>query len=315
VISVILEQWDALLIYFQSESKPDNVDGAQLIYKALDNRGTKHMLCFLQYVLRKVNTLNLEFQSEIDPSDKRIHKQVQCIYLGGRTMSLLESEPLKTQTAMDEFKMDCLKFLTELCMQIKRRFPFDENDVIARLKVLDPKIASNLSSPSSIANLAAHFKSIVSENKLNDLDDEYRSFRMTKEHIGIDYNVNIPEFWYRLRDIKNGLGQPKYENLSNFMTNLTVLPHSSACVERIFSQVNTIKTKLTNKLKSNTTRDRILAKQSVTKYNNSCVTWQSKKELLKDLEDGGAYRRYSQRLKDAKNSAELITVYEAGDDE
>lgn len=129
VISIILEQWEALVLYFQSELKNDKVDGAKQIHSSLVNRGTKHMLTFLQYVLSKVNSMNLEFQSEhfrlhklhstvsaeykilmsffikeecltemklcdIDPSDSKMQKQVQDIYLGGRTMSLLEEEPL-----------------------------------------------------------------------------------------------------------------------------------------------------------------------------------------------------------------------------
>ena len=81
------------------------------------------MLCFHQYASSKVNALNLEFQSvqfrlhkvhsmvsteykiilsffikeevltqmylsNIDPEDKKIHKPIENIYLGGRTMSL-----------------------------------------------------------------------------------------------------------------------------------------------------------------------------------------------------------------------------------
>ena len=40
---------------------------------------------------------------------------------------------------------------------------------------------------------------------------------------------------HSLKNTKDGLGNSKYVLLSNFMTNLTILPHSSACVERIFS--------------------------------------------------------------------------------
>lgn len=64
VISCILEQWDALILFFQGEIKTDAVklDGAADIYKVMVNRGTKHMLLFLNYVLGKVDRMNLEFQ-------------------------------------------------------------------------------------------------------------------------------------------------------------------------------------------------------------------------------------------------------------
>ena len=72
--------------------------------------------------------------------------------------------------------------------------------------------------------------------------------------------------------LQNGLGQPKYLNLFDIMTNVISLPHPSACVKRTFSQVKAVKTKKTNKLTANTARDRILAKQHATKGNSSCLT-------------------------------------------
>ena len=176
VVSRILEQWEVLVLYFQSESRNDKVDGASKIYKLLVACGTKRMLCFLLYVLSKVNALNLEFQSEqlklhklhsmvsteykiilsffikeevftqmdlsnIDPKDKNIYKPIENIYLGGRTMSLLEEEPIVDQENNIAFRNGCLKFLMELCVQIKQRFLFSDDKIIAKLNVLDPNIA------------------------------------------------------------------------------------------------------------------------------------------------------------------------------
>jgi hypothetical protein len=64
------------------------------------------------------------------------------------------------------------------------------------------------------------------------------------------------------------------------MTTLTVLPHSSACVERIFSQINCVKTKITNSLKVETVKDRLLAKQSITRNNATCTSWQPQNPLV-----------------------------------
>ena len=49
---------------FQSEAKKSNVDGAAIIYNTMTTPGTKHMLLFLNYILPKVDRMNLEFQSE-----------------------------------------------------------------------------------------------------------------------------------------------------------------------------------------------------------------------------------------------------------
>ena len=64
LISVILNQYSALLLYFQSEIKIDKVGDASELFKQLSDKETKPMLMFLQYVLQKVNKMNMEFQSE-----------------------------------------------------------------------------------------------------------------------------------------------------------------------------------------------------------------------------------------------------------
>ena len=70
------------------------------------------------------------------------------------------------------------------------------------------------------------------------------------------------------------------------MTNLTILPHSSASVERIFSLMNSVKTKQTNFLTVEAVKSRILAKQLVTTGKNHCTTWMPRKKLIRDLESG-----------------------------
>ena len=64
VISTVIEQYDALILYFEKECKTDKVDGARKIFDTSTNSGTKHMLLFLQFILQKVNAINTEFQSE-----------------------------------------------------------------------------------------------------------------------------------------------------------------------------------------------------------------------------------------------------------
>lgn len=164
---------------------------------------------------------------EIDPSNEINHKSLNDLYLVARCMTLLKSKPLGD--CENRFKNDCLKFLIELCMQIRKRFPLNDDGIIASLNILDPAVARDRTrSPSSIFHLAMQFPRLVSEDKLDLLDDEWRSFWLNND-LDLSYKT-IPEFWYLLRNIKDGFNNSKYEILSNFMTNLTILPHSSASV-------------------------------------------------------------------------------------
>ena len=86
------------------------------------------------------------------------------------------------------------------------------------------------------------------------------------------------------------------------MTTLCCLPHSSACVERIFSQVNNIKNRKTNLLKTETVTARILAKQNITKNGSNCTDWQPSKGLVKDLRSGETSALYLKHMRDIKQS-------------
>ena len=197
VISRVLEQWDALLLFFQSESLLDKIDGASHIYKTMVNKGTQHMLLFLNYVLGKVDKMNIEFQaeyfrlstlhssisdeyrsilsmfvknevlerqlSEINPHDASLYLDVNSIKLGGRCEALMLKEPLGERKTM--FLADCQKFLVELCVQIRKRFPMEKDGVLAQLSVIDPKVALSLQQKvKSIAQLAVHFPTLVKEH-------------------------------------------------------------------------------------------------------------------------------------------------------
>lgn len=171
--------------------------------------------------------------------------------------------------------------------------------IIASLRILDPAVAIDLTkAPSSIMNVALQFPYLIPENQLDNLDDEWRLFRQFKD-VSLSYK-SIPDFWYSLRNIKDGLNNSKFALLSDFMTHLTVLPHSSACVERIFSVINHVKTKQTNKLKTDTVKDRLLAKQALSRGLQNCYTWTPKTELLRDVVDGACHQRYETRLKNQK---------------
>ena len=59
---------------------------------------------------------------------------------------------------------------------MKKRLPLDKNGIIAKLNVLNIEIALDLKrSPTSIVPLAVHFPHIIPQNKLIELDDQWRA--------------------------------------------------------------------------------------------------------------------------------------------
>src|SRR5688572_6548035 len=105
------------------------------------------------------------------------------------------------------------------------------------------------------------------------------------------------QFWFKLSSIKDGNDHMKFGLLSNFMCGLMALPHSSACVERIFSQVNMAKTAQTNRLHAETVASRLLAKQAIAREGVDCHAWTPSKSLVADVAEGRCHQRYSERQK------------------
>ncbi|XP_066969329.1 protein FAM200C-like [Macrobrachium rosenbergii] len=64
VVNRVLEQWSALILFFQSEALESQVQSAAHILNALNNPVFKLFFSFLSYVLPIINKMNREFQSE-----------------------------------------------------------------------------------------------------------------------------------------------------------------------------------------------------------------------------------------------------------
>ena len=123
----------------------------------------------------------------------------------------------------------------------------------------------------------------------------------------------IPEFWSKLKSVKDGNDQPKFGLLSQLMCGLLALLHSSACVERVFSQLNLVKTKQTNRLKTRTVANRLLAKQDISRQRANCSLWVPPKTVIEDVKQGRCHRRnteYLQMLKQEKTMS--IQAVDAG---
>ena len=114
----------------------------------------------------------------------------------------------------------------------------------------------------SIVPLANYFPNVLPEHMLDCLREQWRTIPFAKDSLGHLSNCEPPNFWKELGDLKDGNNERKFRTISDFMCSLTALPHT-ACVERIFSQVNLIKTKQSNALKCRTVANRILAKQAI----------------------------------------------------
>ncbi|GFN93259.1 hypothetical protein PoB_001976500 [Plakobranchus ocellatus] len=125
---------------------------------------------------------------------------------------------------------------------------------------------------------------------------------------------NIPPYWFKLREIKDGLQNCKYDLLSVFVVTLTALPDSSAWSGNNFLSYEQYQ-KYTNSLKVETVKDKLIAKQSITRNNSMCVTWDPSKQLVKEMVSGLVSSRYTKRMNQQKEQHYALCVVEARPDQ
>ena len=280
----MIEQWDALLQYFQAAAQKDNLLVTEKILSLMQNPIWKLYYYFLDFVLPKFNGLNLMFQSSkvsihcLHASFVAIYKEFLSCYMKeaywkqtplqnidpATTVNLLplKSMYMGTKIALclplqlymsrapdvQYFLKKVQEFYIEAASQLKRRFPIGDS-TIRLLQVIDPN-AKHSEFP-SLVPLATRFPNFLPPSKLQRLDDEWRRLGIGPlpfEHEDMDPE----EFWHRLSLISDGTDTPPLQVLCLFMQTLLCLPHANVDVERTFSDVTAIKTKKRNRLKVST---------------------------------------------------------------
>ncbi len=162
-------------------------------------------------------------------------------------MTLAQQQNIPPQ-AVEEFQKCCLAFYIEGATQIRKKFPVSD-DTFKHLEALDPKVVQAKSLP-SIAPLMSSFPTLANEHFVQKIDSEWRLLR-NSELVSGECEAPI-QFWLSIKNAKLGNGDPMFLNVSKFMLNLLCLPHSSATVERVFSEINRMKKKLRNRLSTKT---------------------------------------------------------------
>lgn len=210
---------------------------------------------------------------DVQYKDPKNFLPLEEIYLGPKVMDFLCSNNSATGTEKNTIRTSYLVFLVEAASQIYKRFPFQSLQMrtLKKLQFMDPK---NIDKISSISTVFSNFKDIMrDEIDVNILDQEYRLLRNST----ISKQQSILDFWKAVALETTGDGDKLYKNLNKFVSTILVLPHSSAAVERIFSVINNNKTKIRNRLSTETLNGILHAKRMI----RECFNFQADTNMLK----------------------------------
>lgn len=280
-VARLLEQWDALTLYFTAlvSEKRDPSYVTETILKSLTNVFIKAQLQFLHVQLRRANEFNTLFQSTspmlhclhekvqellvalmsdfiqikcvrncdpftLDIHNKSFHVPVNQIYTGIHATDTIQNSAVrKDEEGIKRFKLSCQAFLVELIDQIRSRFNTKPFKI---LTFLEPENALNLK-PNSLREVFLAFPYMSEVCDCENADLEWR--RLALDGLFSDVK-DVSEFWKRQLSLKSINGDQKYPNLSKVVGCALALPHSNAAVERIFSQLRLIKSDMRNSMKS-----------------------------------------------------------------
>lgn len=213
-IKRILEQWDALKLFFQSQFLEDRNISSEFLFNSLNDKTCKLYFYALDYVLLTVNKLNTIFQGDyttVHTAFKDISEVYTCLlscYMKGnylKTTDPLSIDPKSTvnflplkdmylgvnvsieinrlsvdvslKPGIQSFLQKMQTFLIELCTQLKTRLPL--NNIFKDLQFLDPQHVV-YKDFSSTLNIAKNFPNIVDENNIQNVDDELRQIKFDK---------------------------------------------------------------------------------------------------------------------------------------
>ncbi len=280
ILRKIIDQWEELRLHFQIARSKERCYTAEQLYAMFCDIQNKIFLTFLSSELEAICRLNKAFQSDsadvtklfgdlndyfysvlqkiIPPNNLRTVKigelslldfsgilmPPSAMHLGYATQLLIDSAQLPI-TSIQQIKEVCFLFIKELACQLKKRLP-ENFSVLKNLDLLSPRNAT-AQMKDSILPFASNFPTLVSN--FDALDREWKLLH-TKTWTSTS---NVVEFWSEVHQAQNASGDRTFEQISKFALSILSLPFSNASVERTFSQMNLVKTKLRNRMLVKTT--------------------------------------------------------------
>jgi hypothetical protein len=304
VVNRTLEQYKVLLAFFEKEKSVANEKG-QKIFDQLKNPYTRLYFEFLSFVLRLICKRNAEYQSET-PKVFLLYDQMASLFKTIVSMYLKEEYVYKTDVEFidyaertcenahnwepllqvdigpsakadlyalnanlrdqEAFRDTCRNFLITVAKEVYTRFPFKDPHVkfLENVKFVNPL---NLKETRDISIAASFFGLDVEE-----ADREWKCLRRRFKDFSSEPNQNVASlvtsFWSKVQSLVHGDGSLEYPILIDMVKRILLLPQSSAATEQIFSQITLQKTKVCNRLSTESLNGILYSKNAMKEKSN-----------------------------------------------
>ncbi|MGH0137865.1 UNVERIFIED_CONTAM: hypothetical protein FKN15_067983 [Acipenser sinensis] len=182
----------------------------------------------------------------------------------------------------------CVDFTVKLLEEIRNRLP-DNIEILQQMSALSVGEALR-HTKKPITELAEMF--MTSPEEINQIEIQWRNIH----HIQWEHVDNTEKFWCEVESYRNATGDKPFKELCNLALTILTLPHSNAQVERVFSQLNVVKTKLRNRLSLLTVNSILHIRYGLQTAGKKCYQYSLPSSMLRII---GTMESYSSESKQA----------------
>lgn len=183
-----------------------------------------------------------DFSPDLDISCLRLQTKP---YLGVECEEKLNELELNLEVNkedIDVFRQNCKHFIIKLVKELQQRVPKNLN-ILKQIRMLS--VSECLSQNKSSLQLQPVLNAMNVEAILADkISSQWDNLNFVRWN---NIEETVP-FWCEVSSYKDASGENLFKELAKFAISILVLPISNAELERIFSQLNLVKTKQRNRL-------------------------------------------------------------------
>lgn len=316
----ILQQWDELKLHFSICKTRENCYTAELLHSMFEDPNNLLYLTYIQSVLGEVQTAMKVFESEnADPTKlldtltfllQSICKRViygPAININLLTTSIQESHlnpystlgyafetcACKLNLSEDSIKLvkkRCIDFTVKLIKELQHRLPPNIEILIMMNKLSVGEVLRTKTNNHDLIDLAKVL-GFTDINTLEKISQQWSNVNFIRWQ-NIEHTVN---FWIEVLSYKDAGNQNPFKELCTLAFTVLSLPHSNAEIERIFSAMNVVKSKLRNRLGLNSLNSILMIKCTLKMMNKKCFEYEVPSNVLKLI---GTNKSYSFKSKD-----------------
>ena len=310
-VSRILDQWEELKLHFEVTKSSEHCYMAEVLYSMYSDPQNVLYLTFLKSVLGEVQLAMKAFEGEqVDPlklldslvsliksvSSRVLNPLAKVDVLKGPLDGyispvpylgfLFDSKAAELHLAPDDeqnVRKRCVAFTISLTNELRMRLP-ENMETLKHMSVFNvQETLKHNKSPAEMVTIAKLLG--FSPEAIDKIVQQWRTI-----HLSVwTEKKNTLSFWSEIWRFRDAAGLNPFQELAMAAVAVLSLPHSNAEVERVFSQMSVVKTKLRNRMSLQTLNSILYIRYGLKLSGEACFEHQLPDHILKLFGTSPAY--------------------------